>query len=1346
MTVSGIDQRNAIASALSDFQSRVLPEASRAFFAALGYKSERRLGIDTPRQFIADLDKEGVLTGREKETLLGLSSLHFLFQLTDQELGVQPDLFRDPSAVETTHIESYLFFAAELPEATPTRGVISAIARAINKPLAMPAVVLLRHGDSVSLAMIHRRLHKRDPGRDVLEKATFVKDIRLADPIRAHLDILNDFVRQNLDAEYGIHSFVTLHNAWQKRLGAFPLNENFYREVADWFFWAQHLIGEGKIVPPKDVDTEAERSLFLIRLLTRLVFCWFLIEKRLMPSDLFRVERLGKLLKDLDGKSPSFYRAILQNLFFATLNQPLKDDDGKPCRGFRKRRSSGGRDPNRGATNLWRYEDAFRDPAMWEEAVRDIPFLNGGLFDCLDRVYQTAEGKPNVRLDGFSDNPRESAQVPNDLFFGPERTVDLSGDYGESDVRNARSRKAKVRGLIDILSRYKFTIEENTPLDQEIALDPELLGKVFENLLAAFNPETRDTARKQTGSFYTPREVVSFMVDEALIAYLEPILGGPACAVSAGRSDPAARLRHLVSTRVEDFASPFSEEETDRLVAALDGIKILDPACGSGAYPMGALHRLVDLLTKLDPDNARWVAHQRTRLKEDRSRAEAIADAEPRRQALAEVAHREREIEPVLTAGRFDRNYVRKLFLIENAIFGADIQPIAVQIAKLRFFIALICDQVTDPKAENQGILPLPNLETRLVAANTLMPIPKAEAQSELFGQKLERLRNELRDVRHEHFAARTPATKRKCRESDARLRADVAELLKRETHLPRAVAAHLAAWDPYDQNSHAPFFDPAWMFGASYLRPASLPDHPSATEDSQSQGFDIVLGNPPYVRQEKIKDQKDALKPHYPDTFTGTADLYVYFYDRALQLLRPGGVLSYITSNKWYRAAYGEKLRTHLGKTTSLLHAIDFGDAPVFTAISYPTIVIARKTPPPAKHGFRALNWDPDTPNTEIANFAVFYETRATRIAQDSLSPDGWRFMAKRGQDLLEKIRAAGTPLGKFVEGRFYYGIKTGLNEAFVVDRETRDRLIAEDSKSKELLKPFLRGRHVKRWRIEHADWWLILIESSENKHHPWSDKKDAQAEQVFRETYPAICRHFKPFREKLIDRSDQGRFFWELRSCAYYSEFASPKVMIPCIEQDVAFAVDRAGYYSNDKTSIIATDDPESLCAVLNSPLHWWFAQEHYPTKQGGYVEFKPTFMAEFPIPKLDQVESLKSLARILTVAYAGGASHPRDLQMREYYEELLNALVYELYLPDDLHAAGLRFFDLIEAAKVPNVDAMPPAPARRADAGGKPDKVLSLLREEYEELAAPTHPLRAALQKLHILEPIRIIEGKP
>jgi len=447
------DLRQPISAALQDFETYPFPEAATRLFGTLGYKSDRTLPIASVADFCREWDQGHILTPRERQALDQLTSLHFLFQLTDTELTLQRDLLDQGNAVDNTRIHSYLFFAAELPAGQYTRTFLSGIARAINKPLAMPALVLFRHGDSVSLAIIHRRLNKRQADRDVLEKATLIKDVRFIDPIRAHLEILNDFGFANLDEDYSIHNFVSLHNAWQKRLDTFALNERFYREIADWYFWAQHLIAGGKIVPPPQVDTDPERSLFLIRMLTRLIFCWFLQEKRLLPGDLFREHRLKALLKDFGPDDPSFYRAILQNLFFATLNQPQQDEQGNPIREFRERTASGRFDPNRGITNLWRYKDYFKDSSVWPTLTAAIPFLNGGLFDCLDRKYQKAENTPNVLLDGFSDNPAESTHLPNDLFFGPERNVDLSTDYGEQDKRTARSKKAKVRGLIHILSR-----------------------------------------------------------------------------------------------------------------------------------------------------------------------------------------------------------------------------------------------------------------------------------------------------------------------------------------------------------------------------------------------------------------------------------------------------------------------------------------------------------------------------------------------------------------------------------------------------------------------------------------------------------------------------------------------------------------------------------------------------------------------------------------------------------------------------------------------------------------------------------------------------------------------------
>jgi hypothetical protein len=468
------------------------------------------------------------------------------------------------------------------------------------------------------------------------------------------------------------------------------------------------------------------------------------------------------------------------------------------------------------------------------------------------------------------------------------------------------------------------------------------------------------------------------MVDEALIAVLTTKL----TATLPDAQEVETRLRQLFA--YTDEPHRFSEAEVEALIDAIDHLKILDPACGSGAFPMGILHKLVFVLGKLDPGNRRWKARQM-------EKAAEIPDPQVREQVLA-------EIEQAFEANELD--YGRKLYLIENCIYGVDIQPIAVQIAKLRFFISLVVDQRVDPKADNLGIRALPNLETKFVAANTLIGIDRLN-QRYLRDERIDELERQLVRVREAHFTAKTPATKRKYREQDARLRGEIAALLQ-QGGMPIDVTLKLAAWDPYDQNACADFFDPEWMFGIR-------------------DGFDITIGNPPYVRQEDIKDIKPALQAQGYTCFTGTADLYVYFYERALQLLRDGGVLAFISSNKYFRSAYGEKLRAILGRQT-IHRIIDFGDAPVFTAIAYPSIIILSKTPA-GNHTFSALNWKP---GQAIEQFPEIFRTQSIFIHQTQLRSDGWRLESPAKLRLLDKLRGAGTPLGEYVQGRFYRGILT--------------------------------------------------------------------------------------------------------------------------------------------------------------------------------------------------------------------------------------------------------------------------------------------------------------------------------
>ncbi len=540
-------------------------------------------------------------------------------------------------------------------------------------------------------------------------------------------------------AKHECRDFKQLHEAWRKTLDISELNKRFFKEVANWYFWAVK-----NVTFPKDAgeDVEVRNATSVIRMITRLIFVWFIKEKGLVPNDLFEQSKMDILLKSNDLHGITYYKAILQNLFFATLNQEMNTNKKPNNRKFREKTNrAGGRDQQYMIHSLYRYEDYFNDPKHALTLFSTIPFLNGGLFECLDREDKNKPEKI-LRIDGFSDRRDNELVAPDFLFFSEKRHVDLNESYG------TKNKQYEVRGLINILDSYKFTINENTPIEEDVALDPELLGKVFENLLASYNPETGATARKQTGSFYTPREIVDYMVDESLKAALSKLVAQKSGAGT--EEDIKTGLDILFAYTEKEHA--FNNEEVSALVEAVSELNILDPACGSGAFPMGALHKLVYILGKLDPDNTRWRDLQKQRAIKETEQAYNMGNKEERHQRLG-------EIEAAFNFNTSD--YGRKLYLIENCIYGVDIQPIAVQIAKLRFFISLVVDQNIDAKKDNLGILPLPNLETKFVAADTLIGLDKPQQNSfaDLHTKDLEK---ELLSVRHKHFNAKTLKTKRK--------------------------------------------------------------------------------------------------------------------------------------------------------------------------------------------------------------------------------------------------------------------------------------------------------------------------------------------------------------------------------------------------------------------------------------------------------------------------------------------------------------------------------------------------------------------------------------------------------
>jgi adenine-specific DNA-methyltransferase len=1177
--------------------------AAKRFFQTLGYSSDKTLELSGKEDFLRTFDAENKIrkdpTRKANARFDDWKSIHLLFQFDSDDVVKQNSLF-EQAGLNQANIQSYLFFALDLSKDAYSRTELSGITRAINSLFAMPVLLLFRHGSTLTLSVIDRRPHKRADYKDVLEKVTLIKDIRFQNPHRAHIEILHDLAFENLNVKKDITTFDDLHAAWRRTLNLAELNKKFYRELANWYFWAV-----SKVAIPN--ATEQTKNEFVIRLITRLVFTWFLKEKNLVPETLFDEKAIADVLNRTDQTGSTYYKAILQNLFFATLNQPMEK------RRFVTEKDYQGKSDGYLITTLYRYQRFFKNEQAAVQLFKNIPFLNGGLFECLDREATSGQKNTVVREDWFSNNPANEKKltVPDEIFFGSERDIDLSDIYDDKK----RSHE-KVKGLFHILNAYKFTIAENTPIEEEIALDPELLGRIFENLLAAYNPETGTSARKATGSFYTPREIVDYMVSESLMAYF-------ASRLSADETrNTDARLRQLFSYSAEPHG--FSAAETDTLINAIDTLKILDPACGSGAFPMGVLHKLTHLLGKLDPDNRKWKERQREneigkeieRIQADKEIAGKISVEAIRQKAIADLETELKRIEDEFELNHPD--YARKLYLIRECIYGVDIQPVAIQIAKLRFFISLVIDQTPNDAKPNRNIESLPNLETKFVCANSLIGIARPDGL--LIDPNVEKKEAELEAVREKFFAAKSRKEKKKLEEQDKTLREALAKLLK-HSGFQKESAEQLAKWNPYDVMQTAPFFDAEWMFGVR-------------------DGFDVVIGNPPYVRQEQFKDLKPSLQPF--KVYSGTADLLVYFYEMGCNTLRTGGTLTLITSNKFMRAGYGSNLRAFLKTKMSLKTLIDFGDLPVFDATAYPCIFIAQKNPPAAKHAFLG------TTVRTIDELNALEETLAANaqpISQASLDDKAWRIESGEAASLLRKLNANSTPLGKFVNDKFYRGITTGFNEAFVIDAETKAALIKADKKSAEVIKPFLRGRDIKRYAIHSPNLFLIYV--------PWEfDTKK----------YPAVFEHLKKFKKELSERPEakEGRFPWYAMSryaSDYYQEFEKPKIMYQVFQVKPCFVFDEQGYFSNNSVWIIPTED-KTLLAVLNSPVGWFLISQFCTKLQNGF-QLIADYFGRIPIPKASEREATAIGAKVSAVLAAKAAGKETGELEKE-----IDAMVYGLY----------------------------------------------------------------------------------
>jgi adenine-specific DNA-methyltransferase len=751
-----------------------------------------------------------------------------------------------------------------------------------------------------------------------------------------------------------------------------------------------------------------------------------------------------------------------------------------------------------------------RDDAI-NQLFGKVPYLNSSLFEPTELEHQT------IFVSGLED----FVELP---FIASTVIKDANGKKLSTQINT-------IQYLFEFLNAYDFSSEGSEEIQEnnKQLINASVLGLIFEKINGY-----------KDGSFFTPGFITMYMCRETIRrAVLQKF--------NDTKNWNCLNLEQLYD-KIDDRA------EANAIV---NSIKICDPAVGSGHFLVSALNEVIAVKSELKILNDR----QGKRLKEYQLIVEndelIVTDEDGQ---LFEYNPRNPESQRIQ-----ETLFHEKQTIIENCLFGVDLNPNSVKICRLRLWIELLKNAYY--KAPDFAELEtLPNIDINIKCGNSLISrytldadIKKAlkaskwsidsyrtavmsyrNAKSKDEKRDLERLINTIKNDFESEIASNDK------RLTDLNKAKGTLLALTTQTSLFERSKAEKAKWDKEVKAAS----DTIARLETQLAEIRSNRIYENAFEwrfefpevlndDGDFVGFDVVIGNPPYIRQEEFTNLKNYLQSNY-QTYAGTADLYVYFVERGLQIANKNGHFVYILPNKWMRAGYGAALRNWVTQyNIRFIH--DFGDLPVFEeATTYPCLWgIEKGNLPNAMFTASVI----DTLNFPD-EMGSYIDAISFDVNKALLAPSGWTLVNDTKQNLLEKIKSKGIPLGEYVNGKVYYGIKTGFNEAFVIDAETKNRLIAEDANSAHVIKPFLAGRDIKRYQQPQSDKFLILFKSGDTQ--KWFGKQEeAIAWEMLKDKYPAIANFLVVHRENCIKRSDKGQYWWELRACVYYEEFEKTKIM---------------------------------------------------------------------------------------------------------------------------------------------------------------------------------------------------------
>lgn len=950
--------------------------------------------------------------------------------------------------------------------------------------------------------------------------------------------------------------------------------------------------------PVKNYGVDREDQLFGVAL--ELCITWMnrVLFLKLLEAQLFRYHRGDKKFKFLNSEELGGFDA-LNTLFFQVLARRTEE----------------------------------RSEAI-KEKFGHIPYLNSSLFDVSDLEHDT------TRISGLTDTtmPVYNRSVLNELRGKELSTLDY---------------------LFRFLEAFDFSAEgkEEIRSESKSLINASVLGLIFEKINGY-----------KDGSFYTPGFITEYMARETLRkAVVDKFIesGG----IESGEELTISDLyNHIGPNR------SVSIKEANEIV---NSITICDPAVGSGHFLVSCLNELLAIKSDLgilsDVDGKAF--RDLNVMVENDELIVSFGDDELfeydvshtwQGQTLAsrKIASERQRIQQAL--------FHEKRYLIENCLFGVDINSNSVKICRLRLWIELLKRAFYTPDSKYLELEVLPNIDINIKQGNSL--VSRFELDSDLSsvfkdsdhsledykeavrnykhtGDRSEkkRLQNLIGEIKEEYTTTLTnirPINKKLSKERGRLELMQNADLFGEQKFTKKDIKKQKKKVEKLeeqkaDEESGA-FYNQAFEWRFEF--PEVL------DEEGNYTGFDVVIGNPPYVRQEALGDLKPFLKTHF-DVYAGTADLYAYFIEQGVKLLRENGYFHYIVANKWMRANYGKPLRTWM-QQRQITAIIDFGDLPVFEeATTYPCLLEIKKADNPTV--FKSL----EVESLPVEDFDVLEQERGFKVDAEKLSLEGWSLVPLKTQQLLEKLKEAGTPLGEYVDEKIYYGIKTGLNKAFVIDGETKDRLTKEDPSSVDLIKPFLAGRDIKRYQVPKTDNYLILVKNGQT--NEMRGKKDPW--EWLSETYPAVANYLSQFEKKAKARYDQGEYWWELRACAYYDEFEKPKIMLPDISLRGNFAFDESGGKYLANTAYMIESDELKLLGILSSSVTDFFYRNISSSYRGGYLRFIYQYLEQIPIPETDDKHDKflsEKVSQILTAKKENPEADTTKLEAE------IDRLVYELY----------------------------------------------------------------------------------